>query len=195
VSGRLLDAGCGPGWPLEEFARSGFHAVGVDASATAVEEARSRGLDARRLDLERDPLKSILESGAEGFDAVVALEVLEHLADPLAAIDELGSVLKPGGLLVVSLPNEAHLLARLRMLFGALPFGGHDDPHLRHFDRRLARRLFEAARCRVADERPVSIIPPRWRALRAILGPAHVLFPGCWAMATLYLLQGGGDGR
>ena len=191
--GSLLDAGCGPGWPLEEFARSGFQAVGVDASAVAIHEARSRGLDARLLDLEGDPPERLLSLQPERFDAVVALEVLEHLADPLSVLQKLLSLVKPGGCLVVSLPNEAHCLARLQMLLGSLPFGGHDDPHLRHFDRKLARRLFRAAGCRVIQEHPVSLIPMRWGALRAVCKPAQLFFPGFWAIATLYLLRGGVD--
>src|SRR5262249_6409421 len=136
----------------------------------------------------------LADKEGEKFDAVVALEVLEHLTDPLPVLRQLLSIVQPGGWIVVSLPNEAHLLARLQMLFGSLPFGGHDDPHILHLDRQRARKLFEAAGCRLVRERPVSAIPPRWRILRKIFEPAHVLFPAACSIASLYLLSGENDG-
>ncbi|HVR72950.1 MAG TPA: class I SAM-dependent methyltransferase [Planctomycetota bacterium] len=183
--GRLLDAGCGPGWALERFRGAGFDATGIDASQVAVREAKSRGLDARVADLERPPREAL---GDAGFDVVVLLEVLEHLLDPLGVLRRLGEVLEPGGRLVVSLPNEIALPARLSILFGRLPFGGHEDPHVRHFDRGAARRLFDAAGCEVLAELPVSVVPPRAKLLRPFFRPLVRLFPGAFAIATLYLL-------
>ncbi|MBI4604058.1 MAG: methyltransferase domain-containing protein [Planctomycetes bacterium] len=192
-SGRLLDAGCGPGWALEAFRAAGFDALGIDASAAAVREARSRGLEALVADLERDPLEG-LPGAAGGFDAVVALEVLEHLTDPLAALRRLAALARPGGGIAVSLPNELALPARLKVLLGRLPFGGHDDPHLRHFDRPRARALFRDAGLEVRAERVLSVVPPRWPVARALARPAAAALPGLFSIAAVYLLAPCGEG-
>lgn len=191
--GRLLDAGCGPGWTLEAFRAAGFEAIGVDASSRAVDEARSRGLDARSLDIESQPASSVLGIDAI-FDVVVMLEVLEHLVDPLGALAKALNLLAPAGRIVASLPNEIALPARLRVLCGRLPFGGHDDPHVRHFDASHARRLFDAAGLRVHLERPISVVPPHRGLLRLLARPALALFPGALSLATVYLLARGKDG-
>jgi 2-polyprenyl-3-methyl-5-hydroxy-6-metoxy-1,4-benzoquinol methylase len=187
--GRLLDLGCGPGWALEAFRAAGFCVRGADVSSAAVEEARARGLDVLPLDLERSDGESLRREAGEGFDAVTLLEVLEHLSDPLGALRRARSLLSPGGLMVVSLPNEIALPARLAVLAGRLPFGGHDDPHVRHFDRRRARRLLVEAGLRILAERPVSIVPPGRRTLRAILAPAARILPGPLSLATVYLAR------
>jgi 2-polyprenyl-3-methyl-5-hydroxy-6-metoxy-1,4-benzoquinol methylase len=187
--GRLLDLGCGPGWALDAFRAAGFDARGVDASGAAVEEARARGLDAVCLDVAAADADSLRRAAGGGFDAAVLLEVLEHFADPLAVLGKARALLAPGAPLVISLPNEIALPARLALLLGRLPFGGHDDPHVRHFDRWRARRLLAEAGLRVVAERPISIVPPRMRALGALLRPAVRILPGCLAIATVYLAR------
>ena len=186
--GRLLDVGCGPGWSLDAFTRAGWGGIGVDPSNVAVEEARARGLDARRIDVELASAEEMRAALGGPFDAIALLEVLEHLRDPLASLRKVKELCRTGGRLVVSLPNEIHLAARLRILSGKLPMGGHDSPHLRHFDRTLARRLFEEAELRVIATRDVSLVPPRRPILRAASSPGLFLFPGLFSIATVYLL-------
>ena len=187
--GRLLDVGCGPGWAMEVFASAGYEAAGVDVSDAAVEEARRRGLDARALDVDGTGADLLASSLGGPYDAVTLLEVLEHLLDPAEVLDKIQRLLRPGGALVASLPNEIHLARRFSCLLGRLPFGGHRDPHVRHFDRRRARLLFDEAGLQVRAELPVSIVPPRRRMLRALLYPAVRAFPGAFALATVYLLE------
>ncbi len=187
---RLLEIGCGPGWALKMFVDAGFDARGVDVSSDAVERARAAGLRAIVGDAESDVLCSKPGAGEtpEIADVVVALEVLEHLVDPAAALQRMRQLLTPGGRLVVSLPNEVALPARLSILWGRLPFGGHADPHVRHFDRRRALELFDAVGLSVVATRPMPLVPPRWRLLQALMMPATSLFPGSFAIATVFLL-------
>jgi 2-polyprenyl-3-methyl-5-hydroxy-6-metoxy-1,4-benzoquinol methylase len=185
---RLLEVGCGPGYALEVFAAAGYDADGVDVAAHAVERACARGLRARVLDVERE------DFGQSRFDAVVLLEVLEHLSDPLAVLLKARAALAAGGVLVVSLPNEIHLVRRLAVLCGRMGFGGHDDPHLRHFDASSARRLFAAAGLRVVAQASDSVVPPRRRLLRALTAPLNAWLPGLFAVARVYLLCPASEG-
>ena len=152
----VLDAGCGDGgtygtW-LASVARS---YAGVDISARAVERARARGLAAQEI----DELAALPFPDAS-FDAVVCVEVLEHLLFPMEAVRELGRVLRPDGVFIATVPNMAYWRRRLDIaVFGQFhPLGTAEgarrpwqDPHLRFFTRRSFRRLFVEAgfACRV----------------------------------------------
>jgi SAM-dependent methyltransferase len=101
---RVLDAGCGTAYGTEILAGAGAsEVVGVDIDPGVVEAARGRGgvdvsfevADARDLPF------------TDGtFDVVVCFEVIEHVEDPEAILDELRRVLRPEGLLAVSSPNR-----------------------------------------------------------------------------------------
>src|SRR5687768_17459774 len=98
-----LDVGCGAGLLAEPLARMGAKVTAVDAAPelieVAVDHAAGQGLaiDYRAVGVE----------AVEGkFDLVTAMEVIEHVADPHAFIDDLAKRLAPGGLLVLSTPNR-----------------------------------------------------------------------------------------
>lgn len=116
---RVLDVGCRAG----ELTRSyleGNRVVGLDVDRDALAEAAGLGIETVWADAQRR-----LPFRDETFDVVVAGEVLEHLADPRAFIDEAFRVLRPGGTLVGSIPNAFRLKNRLRFLVGRSP---SDDP-------------------------------------------------------------------
>ncbi len=108
---RVLDLGCGEGRNTIYLSRIGFQGVGLDLSRKAVkvlnnnlfeEEVRGQGMvgDARRL-----PLRTA------SFDGVLAHHLLDHLDGQgfAAAVAEVGRVLKPGGVLLLTMGNFAHL--------------------------------------------------------------------------------------
>ena len=107
--GHILDAGCGAGGLTELLALHGYRVTAVDGSDEFVEHVRARmaraGLSNRvdvcRVDLECDELP------AEAFDGVVCGEVLEHLANDVAAVGSIARALKPGGALVLTVPAGA----------------------------------------------------------------------------------------
>jgi 2-polyprenyl-3-methyl-5-hydroxy-6-metoxy-1,4-benzoquinol methylase len=101
---RVLDAGCGTGFGTEMLARAGAaRAEGFDVNLEVVEHARSRAGEVATFgvgDLEQIP-------HAEGsFDLVTCFEAIEHVENPLRALDELRRVLAPGGVLLASTPNR-----------------------------------------------------------------------------------------
>jgi methionine biosynthesis protein MetW len=145
-----LDVGCGDGrtsglWLLDH----GCSYQGVDVSESGVEEARALGLQARRID---DASSLPFEDGS--FDVIVCVEVLEHLFAPLDAVREMARVLRPGGLLIVTVPNVAYWRRRVDMvLLGRWNPVGDDraarepwrDPHIRFFNPGSMRRMIAAA--------------------------------------------------
>lgn len=102
--GSLLEFGCGPGVFLQNASPYFDRAVGLDFNEAAVSEARGRGLDVRAAGL---------ETLNETFDTIVAFQVIEHVPDPGETLRQLASLLKPGGELIVAVPNEDGLLGAL----------------------------------------------------------------------------------
>lgn len=146
-----LDVGCGDGRTAGLWlAGRGCNYIGVDLSATAVEQASALGLDARVI---RDA--SALPFEDETFAGVLAVDVLEHVFQPQRAVAEFRRVLQPGGVLFVSLPNVAYWRRRLELLLiGRFDPLGDDrsvdqpwrDPHIRFFSpKTLARMLHSEA--------------------------------------------------
>ncbi|CAN5809194.1 class I SAM-dependent methyltransferase [soil metagenome] len=96
---RVRDAGCGWGVTLERLERKGYQAEGLDISRKALERIDRPG---RRL-IEADLTRPLPRGNGE-YDAVLALDVIEHLDDDRAAVERLGQLTKPGGIVVVSVP-------------------------------------------------------------------------------------------
>ncbi len=180
--GRLLDIGCGRGLVLEYFAYRGYDAVGADISPEAVESLDSRGFDCRLYDIESDYI-------SEKFEIILCLEVLQQLYDPKAALETMRAALAEGGELVVSVPNEFHLVSRLRILFGITHLGHFEHSHIRLFTPRRAREIFDKAGLKVMRKADISIAPPRWKWLAALCRPLAMLMPSLFSLSTVYVLE------
>ena len=106
--GRLLDVGCWVGFLLDEARERGWATVGVEPSAFASAFARERlGLEVRPGDL----FTASLEPGS--FDAIVLGDVIEHLPDPGRALERIASLMAPGAVLYLALPDAGSRIARL----------------------------------------------------------------------------------
>jgi len=105
---RLLDVGCAAGFLLDVAAARGWEIAGVEVSPHAVKFAQERLGEAVRMGtLEQAQFDS------DSFDAVVMLDVVEHVRDPVGLLREAARVLKPGGVLLLSAPNVCSISARL----------------------------------------------------------------------------------
>lgn len=115
----VLDVGCGDGSiGLHMRELTGARVLGVDVSAPSVATAVDRGIEAVVCEVGAEPLPF-----ADGsIDLVYMSEVIEHLVDPDAALDDISRVLKDRGYLLLTTPNLACLLNRIFLLFGAQPF-------------------------------------------------------------------------
>ena len=116
IPGRVLEAGCGPGVVAPLLARSGSEVHGVDLSIQQLRIAASR--DAYSIYVQGD-LQS-LPYLDDVFDTVIVLGVFEYLEQPLSVVREIQRVTRPGGQIVLSLPN-AWSIPRLWTHFGYLP--------------------------------------------------------------------------
>jgi SAM-dependent methyltransferase len=116
--GTLADVGCFTGIATECY-RPGFsRIVGFDMCPEALERAESRDIEPRYWEagVERCPA-----SDGE-FDFLVAADVIEHIVDTDAFIDELRRALRPNGYLIVTTPNLGFWISRLRLLRGKTPW-------------------------------------------------------------------------
>jgi 2-polyprenyl-6-hydroxyphenyl methylase/3-demethylubiquinone-9 3-methyltransferase len=128
---RLLDLGCGAGLLSEPLARMGATVVGADASAGALAVARDHAA-AQGLAIDyRETTAEALQAAGESFDAVLALEVVEHVADPAAFLASACALVRPEGQLLLSTLNRT-AKAFLMAIVGAewvlrlLPRGTHE---------------------------------------------------------------------
>jgi SAM-dependent methyltransferase len=151
----VVDIGCGDGMATDLAARAnpGHRFVGLDWSADALRQARSRGLTLVRAEVEQAGLPIASDSA----DVAIMSELIEHLVDPDAALEEAWRVLRPGGTLLLSTPNLAAWYNRGLLALGVQPLftevslrGVYGRPgsvvagHLRLFTRRALVGLLAA---------------------------------------------------
>lgn len=104
----FLEVGCGTGFFASQIVNAGHTYEGVDISDTALETARKRRLGRASF---ANASAEALPFSDSTFDRVVCCEVLEHVDDPPQAVRELHRVLKPGGMLVASVPGYTNAFA------------------------------------------------------------------------------------
>lgn len=102
----LLDIGCGGGLVTEPMARLGFRVSGIDADATAVGIAREHAAQSGLTVAYRREAAEDVARRDQRFDAVLALEVVEHSADPALFLATAAALIKPGGALILSTINR-----------------------------------------------------------------------------------------
>jgi len=118
----------------------------------------------------REVTEDISELDAGQYDYVLMLDVLEHMADPERFLRDLDPIIKPGGEILISVPNIAHWSVRFSLLFGQFRYqerGILDRTHLRFFTRSsLKKMVLEQAGFRVirqgATIEPLELILPGW---------------------------------
>ncbi|HSE91868.1 MAG TPA: methyltransferase domain-containing protein, partial [Methylomirabilota bacterium] len=170
---RLLDVGAAEGLLSRPLTEQGWRVTAIEVDPEA---ARAGAGHCERM-IVTSAGRPLPDLGGP-FDVIVCADVLEHLADPESALERLVTHLAPGGAVVVSIPNVAHLWVRLGLLAGRFDYADRgllDRTHLRFFTRRTLEALLATAA--LAAERftatPVplyQVVPSRWhgRGLAAV---------------------------
>ena len=128
---RILDVGCGGGLISEALAKRGATVTGVDASAMSIEVARRHAQQSGLSVDYRHCLAGQLLAEDERFDVVINAEVVEHVPDQAALINECARLVKPSGTLVLATLNRT-VKSWITAILGAeyimryLPVGTHD---------------------------------------------------------------------
>jgi 2-polyprenyl-3-methyl-5-hydroxy-6-metoxy-1,4-benzoquinol methylase len=161
---KILDIGAGTGNLAQELrSRHRAQVTGVEYDPDAAAEMESRGFEVILGDITAAPTLDRIRARAP-FDLAIFGDVLEHLADPQRTLLDLKPMLKPGGGIVVSLPNVVSLRARLAILSGRFDYaetGIFDRTHLRYFTPRTARQLLVDSGFRVTHAIPVGPVTAR----------------------------------
>ena len=135
---KVLDLGCSSGLVAESIRQRGHEVTGVEL--TEMESVRDRVDRLVIANLE----DGIPDEVGVGYDVAVAGDVLEHLRAPERILEELHTVLRPGGSVVLSVPNFSHWYPRFRVLFGQFDYDNRgilDRGHVRFFTRRSINRM------------------------------------------------------
>lgn len=128
---RILDIGCGGGLVCEPMARLGADVTGIDADSNAIEVA-ARHADSSGLKIDyRAAASEDLRKAGERYDIVLALEIIEHVADPRQFVEDCLSLAAPGGMVIFSTLNrtpQSLLLGKFaaEYILGWVPKGTHD---------------------------------------------------------------------
>jgi 2-polyprenyl-3-methyl-5-hydroxy-6-metoxy-1,4-benzoquinol methylase len=144
---RVFEGGVSSGYVARELVEAGLVVDGAELDPVAAEQARQVCDTVVVGDLQHLDLSNLPH-----YDVVLFGDTLEHLPDPGAVLARLRSRLKPGGVLVVSIPNVANWAIRLGLLAGRFRYtdrGILDRTHLRFYTRRTLIELLEAAGFRV----------------------------------------------
>jgi len=160
-SGSLLDVGCAHGWFLEAAKKGGFKVLGIEPDSSVYSATSQRGLPVRQ-----GFFPDVLSIN-EKFDVIVFNDVFEHIPDVKAVLAGCREHLKPGGMLVLNLPNSSGMFykfARLLCRFGVRSFferlwqKGLPSPHLHYFSSKNLKILLRANGFEVAEAGQLSTV-------------------------------------
>lgn len=162
-SKNLLDIGCRDGELITHYNSEGKYSIlGLDIDQAALTLAKQK----TKMEVRYCDLNGGWQIEANTFDGVVACEVIEHLYHPDIVFEKIHNALKPGGVLVGSIPHAFNMQTRLKFLFGIKHLTPLADPtHINHFSVPEFRRILEK---RFIDVTMVGITTSRYAFLTSL---------------------------
>jgi len=138
---KCLDVGPGTGrWLTFLQQQTPSYLATIDISAESLQRCKHLCHKTQKANIETEPF----DFETDTFDVVISFEVLEHLLYSDNYLSEMFRVTKPGGMVLMSTPNIASLISRIRLLFGRLPVAITSDPtHVRFFRQEDIRQLLK----------------------------------------------------
>jgi 2-polyprenyl-3-methyl-5-hydroxy-6-metoxy-1,4-benzoquinol methylase len=140
----ILDIGCAEGTFANQLVQDGNRVVGIDTlPPSRVSPSLDRYIQA---DVDQGLGSAGDQLAGMTFDRILLQDVLEHLRDPAKLLQECQRLLKPGGQIVVSIPNVANITVRLSLLLGRWDYterGILDRTHVKFYTQKTARALLE----------------------------------------------------
>jgi SAM-dependent methyltransferase len=166
---KLLDVGCGNGSFLKVLDVHQFDAHGLEPVQEAVEDAKKAGLQVSQGNIQSAAL------APEQFDVITLWHVFEHIRDPGVALQRIHALLRPGGIVVMALPNTHSLACRL----GNQYWFHLDSPrHLWLYNKANIQRVLEANHFQLLKHRYLRLEYPLdllWSIQNSWLGKALIL--------------------
>lgn len=155
---RILDIGCGSGRISLEMIKKGYQVTGLDFSEEAVKKAQSKGVSAKQANLDDG-----IPEPDNTFDIVWAGDIVEHVFDPIGLLRDSARVLKPGGIMLITIPSDVGLVSRIKMLFGIshqeqMYYSSGFYKHHTFFTPRLIRFMLKKANMRLEKFHKVLIL-------------------------------------
>lgn len=171
ASARILDAGCGGGFLMNELWMAGFKDIrGFDLSESGIKLAReSFPALSGRFEVHDAFCGNLPESFAQsGYDLVLSVEVLEHLYDPMQYLENVRRWLKNGGTLILSAPYHGYLKNLALALAGG--FDRHFDPlnhggHIKFWSKDTIYKLMETTGIRPLKFYGSGRLPLLWKSM------------------------------
>lgn len=162
---RVLDAGCGNGYVTGILLEAGFDVVGIDASASGIQQARANNPGGT---FECLSVYEELKDRLGPFDLIVSTEVIEHLHVPRRFVSNLRAVLKPGGVMLLSTPYHGYLKNLGLAILGK--WDGHltalwDGGHIKFWSRPTLSALLEEQGLEVVDFLGCGRLPYLWKSM------------------------------
>lgn len=175
----VLDVGCASGYLAAALRERGCTTYGLELDPVLAAQARAHCETVFEIDVERAGERDELP---RELDAILFGDVLEHLRDPDEVLSFARGLLRPGGIVFVSVPNGVHWRARYEIARGRFPLedsGTFDRTHLRWFTRDSARELATLAGFAIECERFTPAPLPFEALVRRVAGgtPGTPRFP------------------
>lgn len=160
AGGSVLDLGCGTGELATAIAVAGMHATGCDISPEMLQRAMSADPSGTVDWIQLDPRWRALPFATKTFDAVVAASVLEYVEEPVTVLRECRRLLRPGGVILCTVPDTRHPVRWLEWLIDVIA----REPAVRAGGRRWPRVDGYLTYLRISRQRHSS----RWWHVAAI---------------------------